>query len=65
MTVNAQTILLFSGYVVLILACVLGMHYGPIDSQVGNLIIGGVLSHMGYVSLPNIGMQQQEKKNAE
>lgn len=60
--INPQLVLLFSGYVVLILACVLGMHFGIIDTQVGNLIIGGVLSHMGYVSLPTIGVQE---KNTE
>ena len=54
MSQKSQCILIFVGYAILFLGTVLMMHFGYLDQNTGSLIIGGVLSHIGFSGVPTV-----------
>jgi hypothetical protein len=45
-----DTVLTFLAYAIIMASTVAGVKYGVIDSNAGSLIIGGVLTHFGFVA---------------
>jgi len=52
MSQTTATVLTLLSYAVVLVATVFGIKYGIIDTNAGDLIIGGVLSHFGFTTAP-------------
>lgn len=58
MQTTQETMLAFLAYAIIMAASIAGYKFGIIDQSTCSLIIGGVLTHFGFVGTPTLLVQK-------